>query len=189
MSSPCPRLEVVFAAVAALALAGCQREERDYHGPPPPTAGEAGVSPTALHVGGKPQAIPVDPRAAKYEGVAFHISEGKRYYEWYNCYGCHASGGGDIGPPFIDDRWRYGGEMSQIHASIVEGRPNGMPSFRNYIPDEQVWQIAAYIRSMGGNASKTAASSRGDEMKTGAPLTQVDPAQPQPVAPLDQPGQ
>jgi cytochrome c oxidase cbb3-type subunit 3 len=185
MSSPCRRLSLVLAMAAATALAGCQREDRDYRGPPPPVGPQAGVSPTTLHAGGKPQPIPKDPRAASYEKNAFQIGEGKRYYDWFNCYGCHAAGGGDIGPPLMDEEWRYGGEIEQIHASIVEGRPNGMPSFRGVIPDEQVWQIAAYIRSMGGNVAKDAAPSRGDETQSGPPKNQVDPTPPRPVAPAD----
>lgn len=187
MSSPCPRLSLL-AFVAAAVLSGCQREDRDYRGPPPPSGPQAGLSPTDLAVGGVAKPPPADPRAAIYEANAFQLGEGKRYYEWYNCYGCHAAGGGDIGPPLLDEKWRYGGSIEQIHASIVEGRPNGMPAFRDKIPDAQVWQIAAYVRSMGGNVPKDAAPSRGDEMQTGEPKTQVDPTPPRAVAPVDQPG-
>ena len=37
---------------------------------------------------------------------------------------------------------------------IVEGRPNGMPSFRGKIPDQQIWQLAAYVRAMSGNVAQ-----------------------------------
>ena len=36
---------------------------------------------------------------------AWHVSEGKRLYDGFNCTGCHAYGGGDIGPPLMDDQW------------------------------------------------------------------------------------
>jgi cytochrome c oxidase cbb3-type subunit 3 len=186
MSLPCPNASRL-AFVVVLALAGCQRETRDYKGPPPPVAAPAapGLSPTNLTTGGQSLPVAKDSRGHVYEGNAFHISEGKRYYEWYNCYGCHAAGGGDIGPALMDDRWRYGGEIEQIRASIIEGRANGMPSFRALIPDEQVWQIAAYIRSMGGAVPKTAASSRGDEIQLGEPKTQVDAAPTRTESPPD----
>jgi len=45
----------------------------------------------------------------------------------------------------MDDEWIYGFEPVNIFATIVEGRPNGMPSFRNRIPDYQVWQLVAYV--------------------------------------------
>ena len=54
-----------------------------------------------------------------------------------------------MGPALMDDKWIYGGEIQQIAATMLQGRPNGMPSFRDRIPEEQVWQIAAYVRSMG----------------------------------------
>ena len=59
-----------------------------------------------------------------------------------------------IGPALMDADWRYGGSIEQIHASIAQGRPNGMPSFRDKIPDDQIWEIAAYVRTLSGNAPK-----------------------------------
>jgi cytochrome c oxidase cbb3-type subunit 3 len=64
----------------------------------------------------------------------------------------------------IDDQWIYGGEIENIYATIVQGRPNGMPSFRNKIPEQQVWQIAAYVRAMKGQFRKDVASGRPDSM-------------------------
>jgi cytochrome c oxidase cbb3-type subunit 3 len=76
------------------------------------------------------------------------IRQGQRFYGLFHCDSCHAQGGGDIGPALMDDRWRYGGDMKHIHDSIAEGRPNGMPAFGSLIPDRQIWQIAAYVRSL-----------------------------------------
>lgn len=154
-------------------LASCQREARalkDREAPPVPA-----VAPTELRAGGGLAPPPPDPVGAAYEGNAFEISEGQRYYDWFNCYGCHGAGGGDIGPALMDDEWRYGGSIAQIRASIVEGRPNGMPSFRDKINDRQLWQIAAYVRSMSGRADKLAASSRNDDMRTTPPNNQARP--------------
>jgi cytochrome c oxidase cbb3-type subunit 3 len=39
-----------------------------------------------------------------------------------------------------------------------------MPSFRHKIPDSQVWQIAAYVRSMSGQLRKDIAPGRSDDM-------------------------
>ena len=36
----------------------------------------------------------------------------------------------------MDREWIYGGQPANIFATIVEGRPNGMPSWRGRIPDE-----------------------------------------------------
>jgi len=99
-----------------------------------------------------------------FEDNAYGVSEGKRLYTQYNCAGCHFNGGGGIGPPLMDDVWIYGSEPVNIYSTIVEGRPNGMPSFRNKIPDEQVWQIASYVRSLSGQLRKDVAPGRGDDM-------------------------
>ena len=64
----------------------------------------------------------------------------------------------------MDDQWIYGSEPESIYATIVEGRPNGMPSFGARIPDQQVWQLVAYVRSLGGLAPDTVSSARRDAM-------------------------
>jgi cytochrome c oxidase cbb3-type subunit 3 len=171
--------------MSTLALAACERENRAFHESP---ATPAEVSPTDFRVGGSPMPVAKDPVAARYEQNAFHVGEGKRYYDWYNCYSCHAAGGGDIGPPLMDDQWRYGGEIEQIHSSIVEGRPNGMPSFRDRIPDQQIWEIAAYVRAMSGNLPKDVPPARGDELNSGPAKTQIEKQPPRNVAPDSPPG-
>jgi cytochrome c oxidase cbb3-type subunit 3 len=164
---------LAFVILVAL-VAGCDREARTLRAPAP-SSSIAPVSTTILRAGGGEAVAPIDPRAALYEANAYQISEGQRYYEWFNCSGCHAKGGGDIGPALMDDEWRYGGALTQIRASIAEGRPNGMPAFSDKIPDEQLWQIAAYVRSMSGNADKLAASSRDDHMRGVPPKNQAKP--------------
>ncbi len=69
-------------------------------------------------------------------------------YKQFNCAGCHFNGGGGIGPPLMDDKWIYGGRLDQIFNSIYQGRPNGMPVWGGKIPDQQIWEIATYVRSM-----------------------------------------
>jgi cytochrome c oxidase cbb3-type subunit 3 len=78
------------------------------------------------------------------------INEGKRLYSWFNCVGCHANGGGGMGPPLIDATWIYGSTPANIYSSIMEGRPNGMPAFYGKIPEQEAWKIVAYVRSLGG---------------------------------------
>ena len=57
-----------------------------------------------------------------------------------------------------------GGEPAQIYSTIVEGRPNGMPSFGGRIPDYEVWRLVAYVRSLSGNVEQIAAPGRPDNM-------------------------
>ena len=44
-----------------------------------------------------------------------------------------------MGPPLMD-KMDLRGEPQQVFASVVEGRPNGMPAFRGKISNYQVWR-------------------------------------------------
>jgi len=175
MSSRFPNdIALAVALVAALAASGCERERRAYHSAP------EGANPRPALTGfrpGAPEAPDASATGLAYERNAYHIAQGGRWYRAFNCNGCHAAGGGAIGPALMDDAWRYGGSIDQIHASIIDGRPNGMPAWRDRITDMQAWQLAAYVRALSGNVSKAAAPSRRDAMSATPPLTQL-PRQP-----------
>jgi cytochrome c oxidase cbb3-type subunit 3 len=44
-----------------------------------------------------------------------------------------------------------------------------MPSFGGHIPEDQVWKIVAYVRSMGGGVRSDVAPSRSDSLYPGKP--------------------
>ena len=69
----------------------------------------------------------------------------------------------------MDEKWVYGGEIDQIYLSIAQGRANGMPAFAGKIPPEQIWQLAAYVRSMSGEGPKSARAGRTDHLRTPSP--------------------
>jgi len=89
--------------------------------------------------------------------------------------GCHFHGGGGIGPPLMDPNFIYGGQPQNIHDTILEGRPNGMPTFGRRIPAYQIWYLVAYVRSLGGLADSSAAPGRSDHMKAGPPPSSSSP--------------
>jgi cytochrome c oxidase cbb3-type subunit 3 len=150
---------------AFLLLCACEREEHRLEKPPQPLT-PLGEKQTVLHPGaeGEGPAMTQTPRTYD-ERNAFEISQGKRLYKWYNCNGCHASGGGGMGPALMDAKWLYGSDPAEIFATIMNGRPNGMPAFRGRVPEEQAWQLVAYVRSMSGLTPKGARPSRGDGMQ------------------------
>ncbi len=151
-----------LAAVALLSVLACEREERRFLEMP----SAAGRRNTERLVSLVPGPYTADVRVDNPYGYnAYAISEGKRLFSWYNCQGCHANGGGGMGPPLMDDRWRYGSDPEQIFATIWEGRPNGMPSFRGKMPEYQAWQLVAYVQSLSGNVPKDAAGGRQDNMQ------------------------
>ena len=160
---------IVAAAAQAMALTGSDREERHSRAKPLGETVPAGTSPGMLYAGSQPGTAQVDPRAALYKNNAPALAEGQRLFSWMNCVGCHAHGGGGMGPPLMDSQWRYGGSIPQIAATIVVGRPNGMPSFRGKLTDDHVWKLAAYVSSLSGQPLKDVVSSRADEMSTSTP--------------------
>lgn len=144
-----------------LLLAACEREDRNFNAEAPK---EQQVAVSTLAPGGETPHTAANQEARSLEDNAFAISQGKKLFSWFNCTGCHGNGGGGSGPALMDDKWIYGSSIENIAATIREGRPNGMPSFRNRVPETQLWQIAAYVRSLGGLAAKDAASGRNDDM-------------------------
>ena len=153
----------------------CKREERAFRVQPPDAQSAQLPMVTGFHAG--PATNPAHLNN-DYEQNAFAMAQGKILYESFNCVGCHFHGGGGIGPPLMDDKWVYGPEPDQIFASIIQGRPNGMPSYRGRIPDYQVWQLAAYVRSLSGLVGKDAAPGRADHMKGKPPENSMKPEQP-----------
>jgi cytochrome c oxidase cbb3-type subunit 3 len=160
--------------LALLALAGCAREKREQ-----PIAPMSGLPTGTLQSDISPgKAMRGRAAVAPDQGSAYAMSEGKRLYSWFNCVGCHAHGGGGMGPPLMDARWIYGEAPENIYSTIVEGRPNGMPSFQRKIPEQQVWQLVAYVRSLAGLAPKDAAPGRDDQMHVTRPENLSTPTQP-----------
>jgi cytochrome c oxidase cbb3-type subunit 3 len=165
--------------VFGFALAGCEREKRELRVPANQAETAQQLQVTSVQAGGT---SPPAKAPAGYDENAYALSQGQQLYTDFNCVGCHASGGGDIGPALLDDKWIYGSAPPQIYASIVEGRPNGMPAFGPRIQRNQVWEIVAYVRSLSGLASATAAPGREDHMKTAPPPNTVERQKPASVA-------
>ena len=148
-------------------LAACNRGPRQA-GPAEQPASGSVVDSALAPAYGRPK-ITIDPRAAAYYDNADAVSTGRRLFGQYNCSGCHSNGGGGMGPALMDGQWIYGDRLEQIHQTLVEGRPNGMPSWGGKIPDEQHWQLAAYVRSM--SLPQTLSADTGDTpSQTPAPV-------------------
>jgi cytochrome c oxidase cbb3-type subunit 3 len=171
------RIWVVGAAAGLAALAaavGWMREPRQYRASPPLTAAldqfrlmpnaVSGTPPEVYFALGKP-----------YETTAFDLGQGKRLYSWFGCFACHGEGTGGKGPSFIDGWWLYGPSMVSIVASIRDGRPHGMPAFKNRMTSDEIWQLAGYLKSLGAYTASVTATSRNDE-KTSRPAENRAPA-------------
>jgi len=176
------KLPLLLSALLLLALLpACEREDRRFREPAPSSGATAGLTVSGLHPADPTKGTAQPPATwvqNPYADNAYGVAEGQKLYEAYNCSGCHFHGGGGIGPPLMDNTWIYGSEPQNIYADIVEGRPNGMPSFRGKIPDQQVWEIVAYVRSLSGLLPKDVAPARSDEMLTGNPPSSTPREQP-----------
>jgi cytochrome c oxidase cbb3-type subunit III len=165
----------ILILVLVLVTVACERESRRFHELPAASSRPDAVRLTQL----QPGAARPDPEVlSPYQKNANGIAEGKRLYEAMNCNGCHAHGGGGIGPALMDDKWIYGAKPEQIHSSIVQGRPNGMPSYGGRLPDQQVWQIVAYVESLSGLVPEDAAPGRDDDMFVKKPENRQQRAEP-----------
>jgi cytochrome c oxidase cbb3-type subunit 3 len=155
-------LVLVLTLVAGL---GCERETRRFREVPPTATPGTALRLSSLNPG---PPVPDPTIRSAYVDNAYAVAQGKQLFTQFNCVGCHAMGGGAIGPPLMDDEWIYGAEPENIFATIVQGRPNGMPAYGSRVATTQVWQLAAYVRSMSGLLRKDVAPARSDAMQAKA---------------------
>src|SRR5580658_9631476 len=165
MSSPCRNPErwaaatrlLPFALVAALAVAANNASAQQD------TAPDAQHGPNEIAVtglfpnGGAPP--PLDRIGTRFEGNKPAIAAGMELFGQMNCTGCHFNGGGGMGPALMSGHWRYGGRIDQIYESIAQGRPNGMPSWQFVLQPQQIWDLAAYVKSLSASPTVAPAAS------------------------------
>jgi len=94
-----------------------------------------------------PPSGPDDPRAKVIETNAYQISDGGRLFRWHGCDQCHTETSPGAANLTRFGR-RYGGTTVQLYASIAHGRPDGMPAYADKVASQQIWQLAAYVRSL-----------------------------------------
>lgn len=163
MSSANRCIAVLFLAAGAACIGGC-------HYSPNPVPRAADGQPAAAYESGSAGANGGFDRMNPLANGPKGVQEGRRLFMWYNCYACHGPhGGGAIGPSLRDRTWRYGGSDAQIFASIAQGRPNGMPTWGNKIPEIQIWQLVAYIKSLGTPGEPNPLQAPGSEATSDPP--------------------
>ena len=169
------RARCAFPLVLLITLAACEREARRYQEKPTGAVRADSIRVTHFEPGGP---TPRDPSLSPYQENAYGQAEGKRLYNAFNCNGCHAMGGGGIGPALMDEKWIYGAEPAQIYATIAQGRPNGMPAFGARVPDQQIWQLVAYVQSLSMQVPRDAAPGRDDDLNARKPELRLEKMKP-----------
>lgn len=125
------------------AIAGCERRSQDIAAAGAPPAVETPVGP----VPGPDVERPAASNPYAQDPIA--LADGRKLFTRYNCAGCHGDhGGGGMGPSLRDLEWLYGDTDAHVFDSIAEGRGHGMPAWGVKIPRDQVWRLAAYVKSL-----------------------------------------
>jgi cytochrome c oxidase cbb3-type subunit III len=153
-------------AIAFALLPACRREERRFQ---EPSMNGASTIDEAKAAGAAGTASKAGTATGPYYRNAWAMSEGARLYNQMNCVGCHAQGGGGMGPPLMDGKWLYGEREGDIFETIAHGRDDGMPAYAGRLTDQQIWQLVAYVRSLSGLAPMDASPSRNDHMAVRPP--------------------
>lgn len=98
------------------------------------------LTPGAVQVRPKLNPPPADEKAAQ---------RGMDNFASFNCVGCHmGNGGGGMGPALSNHAFIYGSSPENIFLSIYQGRPNGMPAWGSVLPEDAIWDLVAYIKSL-----------------------------------------
>jgi cytochrome c oxidase cbb3-type subunit 3 len=53
-----------------------------------------------------------------------------------------------MGPSLRDAVWIYGSTDANVFDSIAQGRSEGMPAWGTKLPQTQIWQLVAYVKSL-----------------------------------------
>lgn len=134
---------LVAVLIAAALSAGCRDPQ------PVETAAAGGLPALNIPVGPMPGPGRVQLPANPYDGNPVARAEGRRLFVQFNCSGCHGGhAGGGMGPSLRDPYWRYEDSDAHIFASIAQGRGQGMPAWGTKIPEDQIWKLVAYIKSI-----------------------------------------
>lgn len=90
------------------------------------------------------------------ESTRESIATGRQRYV-FSCRACHGNRGrgdgdmahaGGVPSDFTDDVWQHGSSDGEIFLVIKEGVSADMQAYANQIPDEDIWHLVNYIKSL-----------------------------------------
>ena len=85
-----------------------------------------------------------------YTGQPEAIQTGRALFLQNGCSACHGvMGGGGMGPQLLDPNWKFGGDDTTLFKLIKGQIPQQtMPKIFTALPDDEVWKLIAYVRSL-----------------------------------------
>ena len=118
-----------------------------YGGNPEGIGGEAGAKEVANYV-------------RSLSGLSHNsdlAEKGKAKYETV-CFACHGQDGKGmqaLGAPNLTDKtWLYGSSEAKIVETIVGGRQNQMPAWKEFLGDAKIHLLSAYVLSLSSGGAK-----------------------------------
>lgn len=120
----------------------------------------AAASVAAPSPGGNPAAAKMkNPVATSAASVTAGAAAYKKYCAF--CHGVAAKGDGPLAPKdskpadLTDAKWDHGGTDGEIYAAIQDGlgTTSVMKGFKGKMPDQDVWNIVNYLRSLAAKKS------------------------------------
>ena len=103
------------------------------------------LPPPAVHPQEQPKLL--NPFAGDPEAV----NEGRKLWLFLGCSYCHGvmGGGSAMAGPVLDDTWRFGSDDETLYKLMKGQIPDQtMPKIGADLPDEQVWKMLSYVRSL-----------------------------------------
>lgn len=96
----------------------------------------------------KLQGVAEKPVSTHEEDRTLNLAERKKEFA-ARCASCHGPDGkGGIGPDLTRKQFKYGKSAPEVTRTLVEGRPGGMPSFKNDLSHEKIEGLVQYVLSL-----------------------------------------
>jgi cytochrome c oxidase cbb3-type subunit 3 len=122
--------------------------------------GRMGMMPPHAHLGAGPiEDVANYVRSLSGESNdSLKAAKGKEVFATAGCTGCHgpeAKGNPAMGAPNLTDKtWLHGKSKDTIVETISKGRQNKMPAWKEFLGEDKVHLLAAYVLSVSANAPK-----------------------------------
>jgi mxaJ protein len=147
---PIPNAVSAGAAAQNQAATPHQPPQPDPAAAPPPPPDRAAAPQPAGDTAAAPTTDPGIKKLNPFAGNGEVVEDGKKLYFQVGCQGCHGGGGGGgMAASLIDDVWKFGSDDETLFKLIKGQIPQQtMPTVYTALPDDQVWKMLAFIRSV-----------------------------------------